>query len=116
MNLLNETIRALVESGHAVEDVTWVGSTGWGWCDWSDFATAAEDIEYSEGYGGQEIAKDLVIVGEGWWLERGEYDGSEWWDYKTLPVRGDPGAYRVMTRDDIIGELPWAELGHTSYE
>ena len=28
---------------------------------------------------------DLLIVGDDWWLERHEYDGAEWWEFKTLP-------------------------------
>jgi len=31
------------------------------------------------------IRNDLYVVGEDWWLERGEYDGSEWWEFKRLP-------------------------------
>ena len=31
--------------------------------------------------------KNIVIVFEdGTWLERGEYDGSEWWEYKQKPT------------------------------
>lgn len=26
------------------------------------------------------------MAGDDWWLERAEYDGSEWWKFKTLPV------------------------------
>jgi len=47
----------------------------------------AEDVNYNSGFGGQEIAKDLVVVGTGWWMERHEYDGSEWWEFKAPPVR-----------------------------
>ena len=28
---------------------------------------------------------DLLIVGKDFWLERVEYDGSEWWEFKTMP-------------------------------
>ena len=31
-------------------------------------------------------ATDLVLVGDGWWIERCEYDGSEWWEFKTIPT------------------------------
>jgi len=50
-------------------------------------------VEYDSGYGATKVAKDLVIVGEDWWLERCEYNGSEWWEFKTLPVK--PKAHRV---------------------
>ena len=44
------------------------------------------DFYYDDGYGGQEIDKSLMIVGYDWWLERHEYHGSEWWEFKTLPT------------------------------
>ncbi|MDU0406154.1 hypothetical protein ML8HA_01956 [Lactococcus lactis] len=34
---------------------------------------------YDSGYGGQEIAYNLMIKGNGFIMTRGEYDGSEWW-------------------------------------
>lgn len=27
-----------------------------------------------------------MLVGDGWWIERAEYDGSEWWEFKTIPT------------------------------
>jgi len=26
-------------------------------------------------------------VGDDWWLERHEYDGSEWWVFQKLPIK-----------------------------
>lgn len=40
-----------------------------------------------DGYGAQHVPKDLVLVGEDWWIERYEYDGAEWWDFKSIPAR-----------------------------
>ena len=42
------------------------------------------DFNYDNGYGGQELY-GKVWLGDNAWLERGEYDGSEWWSYKKLP-------------------------------
>lgn len=92
-NLLVETLEIMKANGKFPEDVRWIGATqrynfqsaapvlG----TWADFAKVA-DFEYDAGYGGAEIEMDLVIVGGDWWLERGEYDGSEWWEFKSLPV------------------------------
>jgi len=91
-NLLKETLKTLWEHGKNSEDVKWCGTEN-GWCTWDEFATVARDIEYDSGYGTAMIAEDLVIVGEDWWLERREYDGSTWWEFKTLPVK--PKAHRV---------------------
>lgn len=37
-------------------------------------------------HGAQHVATDLVLVGDDWWIERCEYDGSEWWEFKTIPT------------------------------
>lgn len=85
-NLLQETKAMLEECGLAPADVCWVGSKDGSYvASWGRFALLA-DFTYDAGYGGQEIAQDLVVVGESWWLERHEYDGSEWWEHKELPA------------------------------
>jgi hypothetical protein len=93
MNLLKETEEILAEHNKTWEDVKWVGCR--------EFKIPIElfkklaDKEYNEDFGGTEVVKDLLVVGNDWWLERYEYDGSEWWVYKT--VLKEP----KITRDDI---------------
>lgn len=82
-NLLKETIEILTRFGKNTSDVRWVGTQSQ-LGTWEDFIKIA-DIEYDCGYGGNEVEGSLVIVGNNWWLERGEYDGSEWWEFKMLP-------------------------------
>ena len=85
MNLLNETLDILKENGKTPADVRWVGrSSISAKCSWEDFSKQA-DFEYNNGYGWAEIPADLVAVGDNWWLERAEFDGSEWWEFKTIP-------------------------------
>ena len=109
MNLLAETRAILAESGKTEADVRWVGvltpSRALRRVDrdpslplgtWADFERLA-DIDYHNGYGGNEIASGLVIVGDDWWLERGEYDGSEWWEFKTLPRPPAPATPLLAT-------------------
>lgn len=87
VNLLDQTIQIIEFHGHTLSDVKWVGNWDGDYSiEWDAF-TKISDIEYNPGYGGVEIALDLVVVGSDWWLERSGYDGSEWWNYKTLPVR-----------------------------
>jgi len=43
------------------------------------------DFEYDNGYGGQELYGIVWLMEENTWLERGEYDGSEWWEYNKCP-------------------------------
>ena len=86
-NLLRETLEMLRSSGKNPSDVRWVGkSDGTLAVDWGTFALLAEHCEYDAGFGWNDVNESLVVVGDSWWLERGEYDGSEWWEFKTLPI------------------------------
>lgn len=42
------------------------------------------DFEYDNGYGRQEL-EGTVWYSDGTWSERGEYDGSEWWEHHESP-------------------------------
>lgn len=44
------------------------------------------DFEYDRGFGSQEL-EGVVVFKDHTWLERHEYDGSEWWEYKKCPTR-----------------------------
>lgn len=85
INFLEETINYLEKFGKTLDDIIWFGG--------DDFQISREqfvelaNIEYDPGYGHQEIAADLVLVGKDFWLERHEYDGSEWWEFKELPPK-----------------------------
>lgn len=106
-NLLQETQEDITRNHKSVEDVQWVGSKDGEYSiSWEQFAALARDITYDSGFGGNEIVDDLVVVGSDWWLERHEYDGSEWWEFKTLPIRKEKSKSftRVLGRysiDDI---------------
>ncbi len=52
-----------------------------------DFEKIAKKFDYDNGYGGQVVNPWLKIVGDDWWLERHEYDGKEWWEFKMLPKK-----------------------------
>lgn len=95
MTLLAETIKVLSSNKKTPDAVRWIGVLKHCWPkegdlpaigSWADFERFA-NFEYNSGYGGNEIASHLVIVGDDWWLERGEYDGSEWWEFKTIPSK-----------------------------
>lgn len=43
------------------------------------------DFEYDSGYGSQHIT-GIIWYTDGTWSERGEYDGSEWWEYHKCPT------------------------------
>lgn len=42
------------------------------------------DFEYDNGYGGQKLFGTIWYT-DGTWSDRGEYDGSEWWQYQSTP-------------------------------
>jgi hypothetical protein len=42
------------------------------------------DFEYDAGYGTQKV-KGFIWMQDGTWYDRGEYDGSEWWEYRSVP-------------------------------
>ena len=43
------------------------------------------NFDYDAGYGGQELF-GIVKYKDGTWATRGEYDGSEWWEYHDAPT------------------------------
>ena len=82
MNLKEETLEVLHHNGKRRSDVKYVCG--------DDFRISREqfwklaDTEYDP-YGAPEIATDLTLIGEDFWMERGEYDGAELWDFHTMP-------------------------------
>ena len=90
-NLLQETIGILKRYNKTLEDIIFVKDD-----EDSNFKITTEqlktilDVNYDDGFGGAEINMHLQLIGKDFWLERHEYDGSEWWEYKDLPIY-DPG-------------------------
>ena len=84
MNLLQETIKKLDENGKSLSDVQFVmaGDSHGLYEIPLDAFLILSNIDYDNDYGSAEINTSLTVVGAGWWLERAEYDGSEWWEYK----------------------------------
>ena len=85
MNLLKETISVLENHNKLLSDIKWIG-TSREYVDINKFMKLA-DTMYDDDFGSPKVAEDLLIVGDNWWLERHEYDGSEWWEYKELPTK-----------------------------
>lgn len=83
-NLLKETKRILKEHGKTIKDIVAVQGADFG-IRVDDFIRLADTL-YDNGFGSPKVAEDLVVIGNGFWLERHEYDGSEWWEYKECPA------------------------------
>ena len=84
-NFREETLQVLYKHGLEWNDVLWAGTENYTVP--LDVLYKTMDFIYDNGYGSQEIAHDLIIVGANWWLERHEYDGSEWWEFKEYPAK-----------------------------
>ncbi|MEL3959485.1 hypothetical protein NST17_20245 [Caldifermentibacillus hisashii] len=102
-NLLEETLEILEEHGLTENDVEWVGNKSL-YFSFDHFKKIA-DVDYDSGYGSSKVAIDLIVVGKDWWLERHEYDGSEWWEFKSIPKK--PDTYREV--DVVVGGM-WSDI------
>lgn len=88
MNLLKETESALATFGLQARDVVWVGSKDGRFAiPWKNFKEIA-DIEYVPEPGVVKVAKDLVVAGANWWMERTCNEKHvEAWAFKSEPWR-----------------------------
>lgn len=80
INLWEETIEVIEDNKRTWDDVTHILGT--------DFQISKENYErvakktyYNSGFGAAHVAEDLVIYGASFLMKRGEYDGSEWWEF-----------------------------------
>lgn len=113
-NLFLETCECINGLGKTASDVAFIGSgDGEYGSTWDDFAALA-NIEYDNGFGGAEVAEDLVVVfKDGSWLSRGEYDGSEWWNYNKKPEA--PATYKPI-RHVITSTSGWRSVAEIDAE
>lgn len=91
INLLEETIENMSRNGKTPDDVEFVRfntrAFGSCFCEWDEFEAKASSVNYTKDYSGPHINSSLEIVGNGWWMERGEYDGLEWWEFCERPKK-----------------------------
>jgi len=85
-NLYEETINDLQHNNKTKADILWAGTRNH-IIDIDDFWCIAKKTNYDSGFGCQEVAKDLILVGKDFWLERHEYDGAENWEFRTYPQK-----------------------------
>ena len=104
MNLWDETIHFIEEKGYTWNDVIGVCGNAFS-ISKENFEEVAKKTDYDAGYGCQEIAIDLMIVGKDWWLERHDYDGSEWWEYKEYPRLYAMPRFKVSSLEGVEQSL-----------
>ncbi len=87
INFGKETRDVLIDRGYDISDISWIGSSEY--ClNLTDFFDKADKYNYDNGYGTQHIPIDLIIVmNDGSFFSRYEYDGSEWWYYHQTPKK-----------------------------
>lgn len=96
-NLLKETKEALKRNHLTFDDILWIED--------GDYEIPKElfmilaDHEYDDGYGSQKVSPSLCLVGDGFFFERAEYDGAEWWEYKGIPKKPDDVRYDLSFED-----------------
>ena len=64
------------------------------------------DFTYDDGFGGQQLDGKIWFK-DGTWADRGEYDGSEWWQYHKCP-QVPTFLYPFVTEE----ELPFDEADY----
>lgn len=104
MNLYDETVRILDDYGKTMQDIVFIQGNDFR-ISWDNFVSVAKETNYDDGFGAQEVAMDLVLVGDGFWLEREEYDGSEGWVFKQMPspVRRVEVVENLSVHEEQIG-------------
>lgn len=106
--LLEETLECLKDNGKKEEDVIFVTNSKKAFS-WERFRVLAKNLLYDSGYGSQKINSELKIVGKDWWLERHEYDGAEWWEFKTLPENIERSKDSSIEVKDLLENNCWEE-------
>lgn len=100
-NLYESTIDSLEGNNKTIKDVKYVKYCDDYYTTIEQFLEVAKDIYYEGGYGHVYINETILIVGFDWWLERNEYDGAEWWEYKEMPSR-ENATLKDITKSEII--------------
>ena len=97
MNFLKETKKAIEDSGHKIEDVMFIGSNDGKYrMNWDKFVKKS-DFSYDNGYGASIIATNLIIYfKDHTYIRRGEYDGSEWWEYDVARIFDENDYYQEL--------------------
>lgn len=90
-NLWEETISILADYGKCWDEVEFV-TIGYETIVKEHYPIVASK-QYEAGYGHNYVNLELKIVGSDWWLERAEYDGAEWFEFKTLPTKPEQETY-----------------------
>lgn len=98
-NFKEETIIAITNSGHILDEVMFIGSADGKKRIKIDKFMEISDFDYDNGFGAQEIYKDLIIYfKDKSYIVRNEYDGSEWWEYNKPLIFNENDSYEEFDK------------------
>ena len=85
MNLYNEIMEKLTKYDYTVSDILAITCEEFN-IGLENFLDVAKKTDYDTGFGSTEIAEDLkILMKDGSWFERREYDGAEWFEHVVPP-------------------------------
>lgn len=85
-NYAEEFAAVLKVHNYTLLDIAWVGTTKFK-IPVSEFISVAKNTIYNAGYGRPKTPGDIIVVMEdGSWFKRNEYDGSEYWTHEIPPI------------------------------
>lgn len=97
VNFLDETESNLEAGEWTWNDVRFVYANGHYFTD-MNIVREMMDFEYDPESNRAEIDQTLMIVGDGWYLERIVYSGEEWWEPGSFPVMPESGSGVIYNR------------------
>lgn len=103
-----ETIASLEINGKTFDDVEWIGG--------DEFEISKENFKrisnftYDDGYGSQDVAGDIKLVGKDFIMIRWEYDGSEGWDFIITKPTGIIKEINALAESEA--ERYWSDKGY----
>ena len=101
MTILKEIESILENHNLTPEDIHWIGNkeVKTNWENFKNITDVEPDFR-------DKIACDILIVGDGWWLERYYHTGTEWWGFRQYPKEPIKKVYLKW----IVGGLEHTDL------
>jgi hypothetical protein len=105
INFKEETLVAIKESGHIIEDVEFVGTKDGKYRMNIDKFMRISNFEYDNGYGSENINSQVIVYfKDKSYLAREEYDGSEWWTHRPALNYSKNDEYEELRFNQIARE------------
>lgn len=103
-NLYDETISALSRNGHTLDNVERVNLYDTA-IELGEFVQFAKGFDYDCGYGREYVPPFFVVMNDGSWYTRAEYDGSEWWEFHRIPA--EPKMFGSIRAALVGADMDW---------